>query len=51
MSEIGIHKNIIECIEFGLDFIASDKSLLKGNYYLALEYAPKTLFDYATRKS
>ena len=47
MRTIERHESLIEYIEYGEEFIASNASILKGNRYLALEYAAnKTLLDY-----
>jgi serine/threonine protein kinase len=46
MKNIGRHKNIINYIELGKDFIAQPP-VIEGIFYLALEYASnKTLCDY-----
>ncbi len=51
MQTIKKHESLIEYIEFGEEFIASKTSILKGNSYLALEYAAnKTLLDYINSK-
>jgi len=51
MRTIERHESLIEYIEFGEEFISSIPSKLKGNRYLALEYAAnKSLLDYINSK-
>ena len=52
MRTIERHENLIEYIEYGDEFIASNASILKGNRYLALEYAANTtLLEYINSKN